>query len=46
MIRKTNVGGKVYIRCDCSKDDGQPKFLRMYLRCHLRKLGFWLVVDQ
>ena len=34
MIRKANVGSKVYIKCDCSEDGGQPKFLRMYVRTH------------
>ena len=32
MIRKTNVGSKVFIKCDCSEADGQPKFLRIYVR--------------
>jgi hypothetical protein len=40
MIRKTNVGSKVYIKCDCSEDGGQPKFLRMYVRYHAQKVGF------
>uniref|UniRef100_A0A2N9H3T4 SWIM-type domain-containing protein n=1 Tax=Fagus sylvatica TaxID=28930 RepID=A0A2N9H3T4_FAGSY len=30
MIRKTNVGSKVFIKCDCSEDGGQPKFLRIF----------------
>jgi ribosomal protein L21E len=34
MIRKTNVGSKVYIKCNCSEDGGQPRFLRMYVRYH------------
>jgi hypothetical protein len=40
MIRKTNMGSKVYIKCDCSEDGGQPKFLRMYVRYHTQKVGF------
>uniref|UniRef100_A0A2N9GDS7 Uncharacterized protein n=1 Tax=Fagus sylvatica TaxID=28930 RepID=A0A2N9GDS7_FAGSY len=40
MIRKTNVGSKVYIKCDCSEDGGQPRFLRMYVRYHAQKVGF------
>uniref|UniRef100_A0A2N9HJM3 PB1-like domain-containing protein n=1 Tax=Fagus sylvatica TaxID=28930 RepID=A0A2N9HJM3_FAGSY len=40
MIRKTNVGSKVYIKCDYSEDGGQPKFLRMYVRYHTQKVGF------
>uniref|UniRef100_A0A2N9IZN7 Uncharacterized protein n=1 Tax=Fagus sylvatica TaxID=28930 RepID=A0A2N9IZN7_FAGSY len=40
MIRKTNVGSKVYIKCDCSEDGGQPRFLRMYVRYHAKKVGF------
>jgi hypothetical protein len=34
MIRKTNVGNKVFIKCDYSEDGGQLKFLRMYVRYH------------
>ena len=40
MIRKTKVGSKVYIKCDCSEDGGQPRFLRMYVRYHAQKFGF------
>jgi hypothetical protein len=40
IIRKTNVGGKVFIKCDCLEDGGQPKFLRMYVRYHAQKVGF------
>jgi hypothetical protein len=40
MIRKTNVGSKVYIKCDCLEDGGQTKFLRMYVRYHAQKVGF------
>ena len=40
MIRKTNVGSKVYMKCDCSEDCGQPRFLRMYVRYHAQKVGF------
>ena len=40
MIRKANVGSKVYIKCDCSEDGGQPRFLRMYVRYHAQKVGF------
>jgi hypothetical protein len=40
MIRMTNVGSKVFIKCDCSEDDRQPKFLRMYVRYHAQKVGF------
>ena len=40
MIRKTNVGSKVYIKCDGSEDGGQPKFLRMYVRYHAQKVRF------
>ena len=40
MIRKTNVGSWVFIKCDYSEDGGQPKFLRMYVRYHTKKVGF------
>ena len=40
MIRKTNVGSWVFIKCDYSEDGGQPKFLRMYVRYHTQKVGF------
>jgi hypothetical protein len=40
MIRKTNIGSKVFIKCDCSEDYRQPKFLRMYVRYHAQKVGF------
>jgi hypothetical protein len=40
MIRKTNMGSKVYIKCDCSEDGGQPRFLRMYVRYHAQKVRF------
>jgi hypothetical protein len=40
MIKKTNVGTKVFIKCDCSEASGQPKFLRMYVRYHAQKVGF------
>ena len=46
MIRKTSVRSKVFIKCDCSEDGGQPRFLRMYVRYHAQKVEFWLVVDQ
>jgi hypothetical protein len=40
MIKKTNVGNKVFIKCDCSEAGGQPKFLRIYVRYHAPKVGF------
>ena len=40
MIKKTNVGNKVFIKCVCSEASGQPKFLRIYVRYHAPKVGF------
>ena len=28
------------IKCDCSKDGGQTRFLRMYVRYHAQKVEF------